>query len=1008
MSESCGLPDKVPFWPEDMASDYMSDIPILESRNPLRNWPDTGPSLQEVFRQLAQSKRAWFRKNQATNGENKIYILAANYSFDAFIGDNRDGFPRIRLGAIRLASNEDRRRMLMGGCQIRHEGISILSPQRMGGRESQSSYIRTGRFVSDLIKLIARTPGALGGGSQSTAPRISERENEVLETLQSFIDAEFELEERAAQQVPGFFYHGRRALPRRVVYRQFYEVQLDPEDHKRMLELKPSIFAPSDDMGLPSNVRFEVTDLEPDPNRSVVHVNIERQTQVSDIPNQGQLLLSIAPTLKRVRSDVIEAIREQRAVNPWLSKLLAEEYAPAPYCIAPASVPQGEYPNTASQEKAIRMGISAPDYGLILGPPGTGKTTVILSLVRHFVVEGKRVLVTSQNNKAVDNVLERLVENDELECVRIGNEARISSTLEGTLLENKARDLQMKLFTEVAESRTYLEEATRFLNHLDSELSHVSQSRRRWLDARDSLAGANERLQSANSDLQQLIRTRDRIVAAIERSETHIRELVEGRWPFVLDYLRRALSVIRLPLARRRLRSQENLLQITQQSIVEVTDDIERQQKALAIAEGEELESDRAYRRWFRDRPDDFVEEIKLPDADSFSEERFRKSKSEFEEMTEGVVEWHEKLHNERQRSLYPLLLERVSVVGATCVGINTNALFRNMKFDVVIVDEAGQIQAHNLVVPLSRADKVILVGDHKQLPPVVQDEMREEIAERGFENELHFYEKSWFEHLWDQTPDNRKVMLDEQFRCPSVISDYVSKAFYEGNYFAGRGMDRENALLDFCPSPLTLIDTQRVPQRYEQSQSDGSRLIVNGNRVETDLVIEILNRTLSQRPELAQKREIGVIVPYRNHVASIHQAIRSEQRKGNLTELDMPLQELVASIDSFQGQERDLIILLFTRSNRRAQIGFLREWRRLNVAVTRAKGQAVAIGDVKTLTTPSSNGSDREFKDAMRLMVDHCKLMGSLLDGRNFYRANGRASRSSPEHRRRNRNRTT
>ena len=988
MTVSHRLPDRVPFWPESMVSDYMSDIPILyrDSRDPRRDWPARGPSLREVFRQLSQSERAWFRSEQRSDGQNKIYVLSVNYSFDTFIRTNNEGFPRMWLGGIGMASNEDRRRMLTGGCQIRHRGINFLTPPQMGPRERGASNLRTGGFVSDLVGLIDRTPGALGGGVQLTVPLVSDEEEYTLDTLQAFIDAEFELEERAAQQEPGFFYHGRKALSRRTTYRQFYEVQLDPSEHERMLQVKPSMFAPSDDMGLPSGVRFEVNDLEPDPNRAVVHINIERQTETSDIPNQGQLLLSVVPTLKKVRSEVLESVREQRAVNPWLSKLLAEEYEPAPYHITPISLPPSEYPNTKSQEQAIQMGISAPDYGLILGPPGTGKTTVILSLVRHFVGEGKRVLVTSQNNKAVDNVLERLVEDKELECVRIGSEARISSTLEEVLLENKARDLQMKLFAEVAESRKYLEEATRFLNHLDSELSHVSQSRRRWQEARDSLLGAKRRLQSASSDLQQLINARDRTTAEIERTETHIQELTDGGWPFVLDYLRRALSAIRLPFARRRLQSQEDLLQRTQYSIVMATDDIERQQENLVAVEREEADSARAYKDWFGDRPEDFVDEIKLLDADTFSEEQFRKSKSEFDEITDGVVEWHEKLQNERQRSLYPLLLERVNVVGATCVGINTRQLFRDMKFDVVIVDEAGQIQAHNLIVPMSRARKVILVGDHKQLPPVVQDEIREEISERGFEDDMHFYEKSWFENLWEQTPDNRKVMLDEQFRCPSVISDYVSKAFYEGRYFAGQGMEHKKALLDFCPSPLTFIDTQRIPQRYEQSRNDGSRLVVNGNRVETGLVIEILKLALRHRPDLAQNREIGVIVPYRNHVASIHQAIRSEQRKGNLTELDMPLQELVASIDSFQGQERDLIILPFTRSNRRAQIGFLREWRRLNVAITRAKGQAIAVGDLKTLTTPSSNGSDREFKDAMRLMVDHCRRMGSLLDGRNFY----------------------
>ncbi|TKF94750.1 AAA domain-containing protein, partial [Vibrio sp. F13] len=145
-----------------------------------------------------------------------------------------------------------------------------------------------------------------------------------------------------------------------------------------------------------------------------------------------------------------------------------------------------------------------------------------------------------------------------------------------------------------------------------------------------------------------------------------------------------------------------------------------------------------------------------------------------------------------RQQALYKILIENVNVVGATCIGINTKALFRELDFDVVIVDESGQIQLHNLIVPLSRANKAILVGDHKQLPPVVSDEVLEEVEAKDFGDYKDLYRLSWFEHLWNAAPDDRKIMLDTQFRCPSIISDFVSEAFYEGNYFAGVGMDKK------------------------------------------------------------------------------------------------------------------------------------------------------------------------------------------------------------------------
>jgi superfamily I DNA and/or RNA helicase len=113
-----------------------------------------------------------------------------------------------------------------------------------------------------------------------------------------------------------------------------------------------------------------------------------------------------------------------------------------------------------------------------------------------------------------------------------------------------------------------------------------------------------------------------------------------------------------------------------------------------------------------------------------------------------------------------------VDVVGATCNCINTNSAFRDVPFNTVIVDESGQIQLHNLIVPLSRGERAILVGDHKQLPPVVQQEITDELDARGVDAAL--MKDSWFERLWHATDDGRKVILDTQYRCPAIISDYI------------------------------------------------------------------------------------------------------------------------------------------------------------------------------------------------------------------------------------------
>jgi superfamily I DNA and/or RNA helicase len=151
---------------------------------------------------------------------------------------------------------------------------------------------------------------------------------------------------------------------------------------------------------------------------------------------------------------------------------------------------------------------------------------------------------------------------------------------------------------------------------------------------------------------------------------------------------------------------------------------------------------------------------------------------------------------------------------------------------------------------------------------------------------------------------------------------------------------------------------------------------------IETRLVLDVLGRALSSSPDLGERREIGVIVPYKLHVQEIQRAISARQRAGELLGLPSPINELVASVDSYQGQERDLIVFTFTRSNPNGGVGFLADWRRLNVAMTRAKRQLVMIGDFSTLAKPSKVGRrDAEFKDAMAQLRSFVQKHGQLID---------------------------
>ncbi|GAA4888453.1 DEAD/DEAH box helicase [Ferrimonas pelagia] len=993
------LEQKVPFWPEDKISNYGSAIPLLHRPDKHyrdNNWPQNGPSEAKVFSQLSSATKAWTCAFKQKNRDNvNISLLVGNYKVTVNIV-RKDGRLRLWINRIFFASNRDRQEALEKGALVSFAGIKVLTGIEFGeGFERKERRYESGSYVQQLLDIIHSPWNADGEEVALEKPeedRLSDDERESLELIRSFIDSEYELEQITAQQTMPFTATSITARSRATTYRLHYEVHFDEFDYARLLELKPSLLVLLSEMQEPTEVLFEVTDLTPIEKKPVVYVSVERQTASELIPTEAMLGIAALPTLKKVRNAVVDALEAQATKNPWLLSVAAGSYRYSPLKPEVVPLPPSKFPPTPSQVKAINSGAGSDDFTLVLGPPGTGKTTVILQWVKYFAAQGKRVLVTSQNNKAVDNVLERLAEEDDFECLRIGSENKISSSLEAIMLDNKAAELQEKMFAQANEILSKLSLQKSLLERLIKNAPEILVLIRRRDSLRGSLVTSKIEIELLQNKLVELVREISTVKNELQSCQLKIDHVSSQQWP-ILKSVGEVVNSFRLKSIRKKLGQEEERQALLEQQHAKT------QQDSLGLEltrsrSKQELESAIARITGYFGPSESVVPEIIMPGTGSqevtcAEVEELEALAKRLDNVLIDLTTWFDKLKSERQQALYKMLIENVNVVGATCIGINTKALFRELDFDVVIVDESGQIQLHNLIVPLSRAPKAILVGDHKQLPPVVSDEVLEEVAAQGFEEQEHkdLYRLSWFEHLWNNAPDDRKIMLDTQFRCPSMISDFVSEAFYEGNYFAGVGMDKKQALLSFCPKPMVWVDTCRMANKAEQATNQDGRTVVQDNACETRLIIEVLQRAIQEKPELAEQREIGVIVPYANHVKTIQKAIRRQQRQGQLTELTMPLNELVASVDSFQGQERDLIIFTFTRSNPRGQVGFLADWRRLNVAQTRAKKQLVMIGDSQTLMKGATRkeARDSEFKLAMQLLRNSCVKQGALLDAVRF-----------------------
>ena len=323
------------------------------------------------------------------------------------------------------------------------------------------------------------------------------------------------------------------------------------------------------------------------------------------------------------------------------------------------------------------------------------------------------------------------------------------------------------------------------------------------------------------------------------------------------------------------------------------------------------------------------------------------------------LAEWRDLLQS-RQQALYPALIRSADVIGATCIGIATDVRFEDLEFDLVIADEAGQIQVMDLLVPLVRARRAVLVGDHLQLPPVVEAEITVKIRENEPENQElgEWLEKSLFERMIKRpnTPNSNRVMLDTQYRMPRQIADFISAQFYGGSYHTEDGAA---AHLDpfFGSSPMVFVDTMREFRHFEQRSDDGQGYF---NLLEAGLISDLLMAYQSKGSEA------GVIVPYKKQAEKIRRELRRRQTKLSEDELN----SRVATVDSFQGREQDVIIFGFTRSNTEGRIGFLAELRRLNVSLTRARRQLVLVGDSVTL----SESADQDFARLVKALLTSVK----------------------------------
>lgn len=294
-------------------------------------------------------------------------------------------------------------------------------------------------------------------------------------------------------------------------------------------------------------------------------------------------------------------------------------------------------------------------------------------------------------------------------------------------------------------------------------------------------------------------------------------------------------------------------------------------------------------------------------------------------------------------REVADVLLNSHQIIGATCVGFANKKLgMDRATFDLVIIDEAARASLPELLIPILRAKKVVLIGDQYQLPPslsryLVDDPKLDFVAE-------DFLEKSLFERLFEEAPESNKGILTDQFRMPKEVGDMISRFFYKSMLQNGVIKSTKNFI---SPRVIEWIDV-RGKNRFDQT----SRYNIEEVLAIKALLIDILNKI----PEGASK-DVAIITPYSAQKRLIRANINNLEKSLNLSKLKIKCD----TVDSFQGQEADIVIYSCVRTD--GNLSFLLDKRRLNVALSRVRENLFIVGHKQYLYNAEVEGKENLFR---------------------------------------------
>ena len=329
-----------------------------------------------------------------------------------------------------------------------------------------------------------------------------------------------------------------------------------------------------------------------------------------------------------------------------------------------------------------------------------------------------------------------------------------------------------------------------------------------------------------------------------------------------------------------------------------------------------------------------------------------------------GIEKYHQKMERLKERAtelevrINAQLFGEARVIACTLVG-SANRLLDGQKFGTLFIDEAAQALEAACWIPIRRVSRVILAGDHCQLPPTI----------KSFAAMKAGLGKTLMERIVENKPET-VTLLKMQYRMNEEIMRFSSDWFY-GNKVESAPEVKYRSILDL-DIPMTWIDTSQFSVELKLSTLN-SKLFKEEfvgesfgriNKAEAELTLLALEtyfKKIGKERILDERLDVGVISPYRAQVQYLRRLFKKR-------EFFKPYRSLISvnTVDGFQGQERDIILISLVRANDEGQIGFLRDLRRMNVAITRARMKLIILGDASTMTRHPFYKKLYEYIDAL------------------------------------------